>query len=89
MMQEFWNDMEAASEAGGLAAVEERLAAVVAAARRHGLGGVVLDVLADTTAPEVVRWRALAHLTPSLMKLPEPQSEPSHTTETTLEMASC
>ncbi len=54
----------------GMAAAEPHIARLVIAARRHGINPVAVDVLADTTQPEIARLRALARvqrdLTPPL-----------------------
>lgn len=67
MIRGFLDELGAAIEAYGLAAAEDDVAVAVAAARAHGLHGVALDVLADATAPEVARCRALARLAPLLI----------------------
>lgn len=67
MVRDFLDDLGAAVEAGGLTAVEDDVAVVVAAARAHQLHGVALDVLTDRGEPEVARCRALARLAPLLI----------------------
>ncbi len=67
MIRDFLDELGAKIDAGGVTGVEDDIVVVVAAACRHGLHGVALDVLADTGAPQVARWRALARLAPKLI----------------------
>lgn len=71
MIRDFLDELGAAIEASGLTGVEDDVAVVVAAARSYGLHGVALEMLADDDAPEVARWRALAHLAPTLIDAAE------------------
>lgn len=71
MTRDFMDRLGAAIVVGGLAGVQDDVAAVVAAARRHGLHGVALEVLADTDAPQVARCRALGRLAPLLIQRAE------------------
>lgn len=69
VIRNFLDELGAVIEAGGIADVEDDVAVVVAAARAHGMGGVALEVLADPSAPEVARWRALSRITGPLVEL--------------------
>lgn len=81
MIRNFVEELGVAIEAHGMAGVEDDVAVVVAAGRAHGLDGVALEVLADTGAPQVARWRALARITPLLLARSE--AGPPATTRTT------
>lgn len=91
MTRDFMDRLGAAIELGGMAGVQDDVAAVVAAARWHGLHGVALDVLADAGAPQVARWRALARLAPSLIQRTEADAATAAgiTGELVLDAASC
>ena len=77
MVGDFLEELGAAVEAHGLAAVEDDVDVVVAASRAHRLSGVALDVLADRAAPEVARCRALARIAPLLLARSERGAPPA------------
>lgn len=58
--------------AAGLAAAEQRIAAVVGVARREGIAGQLVAVVTDRTQPAVARERALGRLLAALDAAPEP-----------------
>lgn len=58
--------------AAGLAAAEQRIAAVVGVARREGRAGPLVAVVADRTQPAVARERALGRLLAELEAAPAP-----------------
>ncbi len=62
MIESFLTELAWQIDAGGLAAAEDDVAVVVAAARATGARPVLVEVLEDLTAPEPVRVRAFGRL---------------------------
>jgi hypothetical protein len=63
-------------DAHGFAGREPAIRHLVRLARAHGVGGAAADVLADTAAPDVARFRAFAAVAARLAPLTSREPSP-------------